>query len=228
MEDPIEQTALIEKPEAPMSTEVQYDSFFSAGDIPADKMIIPRLSLLQALSDAVQEDGQKQGTYQNTVTNENYGETLLLIPIVKPAYGALYIEQGEGLKCKSTDGITNMHGDKCEQCPFNAHYNTWVDNRPPKCSATIDLLCLEATTLTPMVLTFRSVSYKAGQRFITALAMSAKAQAYRIGARREKNDRGTFYTVDPKGSQPLTEEQYKAAMQWRERFKVTKFEAADE
>ena len=205
----------------------KHESFINEFDIPQDKLIIPRISLLQALSDAVQERGEKQGTFSNTVTGENYGETINLIP-VKPSFGALYIVQGEGLKCKSSDGITNMHGTKCAQCPFGVNYKDWKDGQPPKCQETIDVLCIDADNFMPAILTFKSTNYKSGQRFITQLRMARAAMAYRMGAMKEKNDKGIFYTMAPKAVTPLTDEQYQAAMKWKSQLATSAYEASEE
>jgi len=194
-------------------------------DIPSDKLIIPRLTLLQSNSDAVQEHGEAVGSYRNTVTGENYGETVEIIPL-KPAFGAIYFVQGEGMKCRSHDGVTSIHGEKCAQCPFGVNYKTWNKDNAPKCQETIDVLSIETTSMQPAVLTFRSTSYKAGKIFVTNLRLNKSAQAYRFGARREKNDKGAFFVIEQKASVPLTQEQYDAAARWKESFKTVSYDVA--
>ena len=207
------------------STEVLHS--LVSEDIPTDKILIPRINLLQALSDAVQSDGQKQGTFNNSITKENYGETVNLIPL-SIKFGALYLEKGVGMKCRSADGVTNMFGDSCAKCPFNVNYKTWHEGKPPKCTQTVDLLALETETMQPAVLTFRATSYKEGLRLATQLKLSRQAIAVRIGGFKDKNDHGTFFILKMLAVTPLSKEQHEIALKWREMLKQSAYEVADE
>lgn len=222
---------MTKKESAEISTEVLMPSFID-DDIRADKLIIPRLNLLQALSDAVQQDGQKQGTYNNSVTNENYGETVEVTPI-KINYGAVYMTKADGLICKSVNGITNMHGDKCMECPYGVNYKQWTktkegEDAKPGCSETIDLICAEIPSMNPLAVTFRSSSYKEGQRLTTQLKMAKSASAVRLGSEKINGKKGTYFTPAVKAFNPLTPEQYAAASKLRESLKTVDYSVSED
>ena len=203
----------------------EFTSFIDE-DIPTDKMIIPRIGLVQGTSEVAGE--QVLGTYNNNVTGENYGESITVIPI-KIDFGALYMVQGEGMKCKSVDGITNIHSGLCAQCPFGVyHAAEWRDGAPPKCQQTIDILVVEVSTGQPAVITFKSTKYKTGKLLVTNLKLTRQAKAIVLGSRREKNDKGNFHVIQIKAQKPLTPEQFQMAQQWKASFKNTKYDAAEE
>lgn len=214
---------VVETKETALSTEVMS---LVADDIPSDHIIIPRIGLLQAMSDAVQEAGEKQGTFHNNVTNENYGETVEIIPI-KTQFGALYLTNEEGLKCKSADGITNMFGDKCAECPFGVSYKVWEGKNPPKCSETFDILGVETTSMSPAVVTFKNSAFKNGKKLATQLKLTRTATSVVIGSFKDKNDKGTFFVQEAKTQKPLTPEQYAIAVKWKETFKTKTLDVED-
>ncbi len=195
-------------------------------NVPTDKMIIPRIGLVQGSSEVAGE--QELGTFNNNVTGENYGEAITVIPI-KIDFGALYMVPGEGMKCKSADGLTNIHGGLCAQCPLGVyHASEWKDGAPPKCQQTIDILVVEASTGQPAVITFKSTNYKAGKLLVTNLKLVRQAMAVVLGSQRVKNDKGNFHTIQIKAQRPLTPEQFEMAQQWKSNFKNTKYDAAEE
>lgn len=210
-----------------VSTEVIFNSLIDIGDIPSDKLTIPRLSLLQSNSDAVQNSDFPVGQYHNTVTNSLYGETVQIIPL-KIHFGAIYIINGEGMKCKSVDGITNMYGDPCAECPFGVNYKVWTEKERPKCSETIDILAMEAESGEPIIFTFKVNGYKEGKRLVTNLKLNKQACAVRLGAEKEKNEKGTFYVPKVKALVPLNKEQFEAAMYWKESLATKSYETVEE
>lgn len=206
----------------------EFKSFVDTSEIPKDKLIIPRLNLLQALSPAVQNDAQKQGTFNNSVSNYNYGETVELMPI-KPKFGAIYFVKGEGLKCKSNDGITSMHGDKCEQCPFGVNYKIWgKEGEPPACQETVDILCLEVSQLQPVIVTFKSTTRKIGQKIATMLAMNPTAFVIRLGSEKVPNDNGFHFIHSIKATTKPTADIYNGAKKWSDTLSKVKYEVSDD
>lgn len=206
-----------------------YESLVDDMDIPNDKLIIPRINLLQAMSEAVQERGHKQGTFHNSVSDCNYGDAVTIIPI-KINFGALYIAQNEGMKCKSLDGVTNMFGNPCAQCPFGVYYKgEWKDGKPPKCSETIDMLCVDTTNREAAILTFKNTSYKEGRRILTTLKMRrGQALSVTLGADKTKNDSGIFYVIKQRSIQPVDAESYRLATLWKESLVKTSYQAHDD
>lgn len=206
---------------------------FISEDIPMDKVKVPRLSLLQALSEQVTDLKHESGTFEDTITGINYGEKVALIP-VKIGFGALYMDNEDGLKCKSNDGITNIRGEKCSECPFGVFYKDWAeDGTPPECSETVDVLCLEKEGLSPMIMTFKSSSYKEGKKLASALKFKKSTDAIILGRTQEKGKKGTYWSPKIERFEPIDEMQFEAAKSFREavmagRVEVEEKEASED
>ncbi len=104
-----------------------------------DDLVIPRLRLLQGLSEAVTDERGKPGDWELTVADQIFTSPLTIIPL-SVRNGAVLLEQGKGLVCRSNDGLKNMSGTPCSQCPYDSYYKEWVDGVAPKCAATKDFL----------------------------------------------------------------------------------------
>ena len=190
---------------------------------------IPRISLLQALSDPVQKEGEKQGTYHNAIQSLNYGDNVEIIPVGKIRNGALFIPKGsKKMKCKSMDGITNIFGDKCAQCPFNVNYERWENNTPPECKATIDFTVLTLPEMTPALLTFKSEAHKSGKRLMTQLAWAKVPLAITMGAMQKENDKGIFYIPKVSSQRQLEAEEITEAKSWANRLSKISVAVADD
>ncbi len=106
------------------------------GALDQSDITIPRLQLLQALSDAVSEDLGKQGEFMNSVTSENYGKEVLFIPLISRESEIIKgkaLFEDRALKCRSSNRIEGIGepGGYCPECP-NAKFGD--DNEAPKCS----------------------------------------------------------------------------------------------
>lgn len=189
---------------------------------------IPRISLLQALSEAVQKEGEKQGTYHNAIQSLNYGDAVEVVPIGKIKTGALYIPKGtKKMKCKSFDGVTNIFGDKCAQCPFNVNHENW-DNGPPECKSTIDFTVLTLPDMLPALLTFKSEAYKTGQRLMTQLMFAKSAPAITMSSVQKENDSGIFYVPKVSKLRSLDKEEIEEAKIWAGRLRKMTVNVADD
>jgi len=180
-------------------------------EITSDMIKIPRLQLLQSNSPVVQDgietsDGPrtfKQGTFHNSLTNTNYGESIDIIPIAFKR-GAIYMTNDDGMVCRSYDRINNMHGGKCDACPYHdeknnsAHYDNWRKengkNIKPLCQKTYDVMVYSIKDKQPMQLTFKSSSYGAWESAVTALK-SPGNDAFRLGIDKEKNGVNTYFVM---------------------------------
>ena len=195
----------------------QFKSFLSS-DVPIEKASVPRLSLLQSNSEAVQVLGHPAGTFEHGLSHTNYGKKINLTPI-RISFGALYMVKGEGrknLKCKSPDGVTSIHGSKCAECPFGVYYKQWgKDGSKPKCSETVDFIAI-TDSMDPISITFRNTSFKEGKKLASALKFNQTLKSFDMTSVLEKNDEGTFFVPKVLGFQDIDQMQYEAACQWRE------------
>ena len=189
----------------------------------SEDLIIPRLRLLQGLSEAVVSGSGKMGQFQDSLTGEILGEGVEIV-LLGMQNGAVYFESGEGMRCKSGDGITNMEGVKCVDCPFNQYYGTrWKkDEEPPKCSATKEFVCVtkgtvEGSEQRPIVVSFLKTSYKMGKKLASIARLSGRdifAASYSITSEMMKNKKGTYAIMNVKQCGWLKPEELAAAEAW--------------
>jgi len=119
-------------------------------EINQDEIGVPRLSLMQPVSDLVSEGKAKPGTFRLNLVDE-YEADSLDVMIVTITKGRAYFEDKE-IKCRSFDQVTSDRKlssrvqDKCEGCPLTA----WTEDEggvtlPPKCAATYNLFLVDIT-----------------------------------------------------------------------------------
>ncbi len=129
---------------------------------------IPRLNIMQPNSKAVVEGIARPGDILCTSTNKVLERPVNLI-IYRRTYGASLFRKGQGLVCRSDDGITSRDGASCLQCPFDECWSRrWrVGEEPPKCKATIDfIVALEEEPSEIYMLTMKSASFKVGKNIV--------------------------------------------------------------
>lgn len=172
---------------------------YSHEEMPSEVRTTPRVSLLQSNSSLVSEFGYRLGTYHCTEYDENYGEVIEVIP-VKAYFGAVYLSKDDfKLICKSLDGIHSTKGDMCRQCPYNEYHLNWkIKGIQPKCQSMIEYVLLEAKTKMPIIVCFKSKSYKAGRDLFNKCKQKVNkgdmnVYTYKIGVSKEtKNGKGYF------------------------------------
>jgi hypothetical protein len=207
---------------------LQITNAYDDSDIPTDMMIIPRVSLLQANSPAVAEDGDKLGTYKNGLTKENYGPVLDFIPL-RASMGAIFFSMDEGLKCRSNDGIISIKGDSCIKCPFGEYYGNWKTGKQPRCKNTLDILGFDGNTMHPFVITFKSMSLACGKKLVSLMKSLGKPLLVKLGASLKTNDAGQrYFIMDMKALLDPTPVQLDAFVKFKEQFKKVKIEFAGE
>lgn len=171
-------------------------------DITNDMIKVPRVTLLQSNSPIVQSgvetpEGPKTfriGTFHESLTNDNFGDTLDFIPFMVNA-GAVYLKQDEGLICRSSDRVNNMHGGKCAECPYtddagrSCHYDNWGKDAKgnkikPVCQKAFDVMAYLVEAKRPVLLTFKSSAISTWEAIATSLKAKkiANHDAVRIKA----------------------------------------------
>ena len=191
-----------------------------------DDLIIPRLRLLQGLSQAVVDGIGSIGQWQDSLTGEILGDSVEIVLLGKKN-GAVMFENGS-MACKSDDGQINMHGDLCSSCPHGCyHGQEWKDGEaPPACASTIDFTCITRKTLSgdeirPIVMSFSKTAYKVGRKLASMARFSGKdifACAYKLSSEKVKKPKGTIAVpiVTPAGR--LSAEDLAHAENWYNMF----------
>lgn len=192
-----------------------------ATNLDATDFIPPRVKILQPLSNETTGDA-RAGDLYNTLTGENYGSTLVVIPIaplkqrvllvrdrVRERADMLLASAGlnplsdqDGLQCRSLDMVKGVgipgdelwrHGEKgCQECPLAV----WIDGVPPACTETYNVACVtdEGDLVIPG---FAKTGAKTGKKWFSMLRLRAGApwtRKYEITTSETKNDLGRFWT----------------------------------
>lgn len=194
-------------------------------DWTADDITIPILTLLQSSSDAVKKGRARVGEFQDPVSGELLGPSVEVI-LLRMRNGAIYFDKKVNPKsfvCRSVNQVTSINGDRCDQCPYDAHFNKWVGDQPPKCSASKEFLAVMASSLEdgvpyPIWLSFRKTSLPVAKALANkAYGISKRTKlplfghTWKISSKEESNPKGDFinYVVDV--GRPLKPEEMEVA-----------------
>lgn len=174
--------------------------------ITTNDYILPRVELLQALSPAVSEGVGKVGSIVNSITKEDLGKEVTIVPLKLEKNFIRWFPRQEG------GGI--MYRTNNPQDPRVLADTQWVGKEKPKCTAYLNFLCMVAGQSIPLVCSFAMTSYKAGRTLLTLAKSSGGdlfSNKYKLTARQRQNNFGVFwvYQVDKIG--PCTEDEYKLA-----------------
>jgi hypothetical protein len=194
---------------------------------PSD-LVMPRVKIVQQMSDEAQDQRAKPGDFFNTLTGENYGSTLRFVALQpfkqrvmlvrterRPAIdaelvaaGLAELSEGNGLKCRSFDMLVGQGepGIECDICPLSKWHE---GNKPPFCSETYNVAGTDETG-SLIILSFSKSSARVGKQLFSMLRLRPGYPwqvLYEAKTRQEKNDQGTFYvpTVTSTGEAPPTE-----------------------
>jgi hypothetical protein len=219
-------TAMVKKPDG-NSAAMTRDDFRTLGEtaIGAQDIQMPRLKLLQALSQPVIDQDAPAGNFWNSLTSEDYGVAVKVIPVVG-FKNRVYLEPGKGLLCRSIDMLHGIGtpGIECEKCSLK----DWPEDRGsggPKCRESRNwvALIIGAAGNTPrkkgdgtppqiialdgpqfIVLQFLSMASAAAKKlnglYLNAKITNPQAQwfdfAYTLNSGATKNEKGSFFVPD--------------------------------
>ena len=201
------------------------DSRLSFGQtaLRAQDFVPPRVKVVQQMSKEAQgKKGEKvaePGEFYNTLTGENYGDSLRIQPILPfmqrvflvrenrradanaalAAAGFEPLSEGDGLKCRSFDMYHGQGepGVECNDCPLSP----WrAGNKPPLCTETYNVAAANENGEL-VIISFAKSSAKIGKRFFSALRMAGPNVApwtrfFDLRTDQVSNDQGTFFVPD--------------------------------
>jgi hypothetical protein len=184
-------------------------------------LIIPRLRVLQGLSKAVADGIGRMGQFQNSLTEEVLGESVEVV-LLGMHNAAVYFKTGEGMVCKSTNGVTSIRGDDCANCPFGEYHGKFKeDGTPPGCASVKEFPALIRSNLLeapfPILISFMKTSYPVGKRLASMAFFTGKdifAKSYVLGTEKKQNNKGTFANPTVKVGSSLNEEELQIAQKW--------------
>ena len=206
-----EEKAVVQKPEPIPGLE----------GIESDMIMIPRLKLVQKMSEEVDEYEYKPGSLINSVDKEVIMEfskssenTITVIPVkvFRNRIKFIPVDDGGGMTCQAQDGKNGVGdpGGKCMMCPHSQWQKDEKENLPPACTEFLNVFVLVRgyDFIFPLVLSFGKTSYKTGKKFINLFLMASQRTqkspwhlAYKLGVKPETSDAGTYhvFTIAPGG-----------------------------
>ncbi len=209
-----------------------YHNGFTSEDVK-----IPRVTLMQALSDMVEAEEAKAGEFINNVTLENYGTELEFIllaltdrEIIK---GRSYFVDKK-LHCQSIDRITGKGdpGGECNLC----EYSEWGPNgEAPECpeNYTYLIYVLGTDDDLPAGLVLGKTSMKTAKSFnllikgmLNSIYKGKKqpfTTVFKLFSEKEKNNKGSYYIYKIKKARFAKDEELAGARELYEGFSGTSF-----
>jgi len=176
------------------------ESAWGSEDALTRDILIPRLLLMQGLSDFVAQEKATMGDVVDSTTGKvlaNKTKSLSIIPIMTFSTWAIFEKVGAKLEWKRMEPMTPENQDWEWETEVNGVYQ-----RRDQCLNFYVLLADQALNpaALPYVLSFRRTSYREGQKLATHFITSRRinrppaATLYNLGCRKEQNDHGTYYT----------------------------------
>lgn len=184
---------------APTSHIVTPDEMYGLEGLDREDITLPRIKLLQAMSDEVTDSNASPGQWLNTLSGQSYGTQFEFIPISVWKSRTLFAEnRDDSPLCRSADGFVSVDGHRCmTECPYNKAWE-WKNGTPPPCTQGFNYLILPVDDPFPAITTLMKTSFKAGKALNTLL-VAARCPAwywvYEFYSIRESNPRGTYYVA---------------------------------
>jgi hypothetical protein len=187
---------------APTSHIVTPDEMFGLETLDREDITLPRVKLLQAVSDEV-SNGAVVGEWLNTLSGQSYGTSFELVP-VSVWKGRTYFAENrdEAPICQSADSFVSVDGYRClTDCPHNMAWDWQEDRTPPRCTLSYNYLVIPLVDPFPVIVSLMKSSFKAGKALNTLL-MAARCPAwfwvYEFCSIKQSNNKGTFYIAGVK------------------------------
>lgn len=184
-------------------------------------LVLPRIKLLQPLSPEVTGEEKKgeAGHLFNTLTLQDYGASLIFIPIThfKSRIYWKSREEGGGMQCSAQDGLhpnTQEYSEVCTGCDLAKWHND-AENKAPECTIYYNFAIIVEGETTPVALSMERTKIKAAKKLISLASLAGKldifGKKYKIATVKEKNKKGVWYNyvIEPVGY--VTAEEFKNA-----------------
>lgn len=181
-------------------------------NLDAGDLILPRIKVVQQMSQETADKKAEPGDFYNTLTGERYGPELTFIPILPFKQRVLLVRNekrpkieealgtdlsdGDGLKCRSYDMVTGVGepGILCAECPLSM----WNGNIPPLCTETYNVAALSGDG-DLIILSMSKSGAKTGKRLFSMLRLANGApwkKVYKASTTLQRNELGNFYVPD--------------------------------
>ena len=230
------QTPVATEPkQAHLPAEVSLDAWGEAPRLNAQDIIIPKILLMQGLSDLVADGKAMMGDFRDSLSGAKLGsivEPIEIIPFHLEKFIDIEEDDGEGnFKWARTEPLI--------EDPLNPKYNDnlpWTDTidglavkRVRRmnffCVLPADVKSFGAGAL-PYVLSFKSTSFREGKKMYTQMFMRNRAQqlppnafTFKVGGEKVKNDKGTFIVPSVELGRRTDTLEYTTTLDWFKKIK---------
>ena len=180
-------------------------SDWGAPVIDARDVVIPKILLMQGISELVADGKAQIGDYVDSLTGVNLGSINKPLSFIPFHMEKLWVISGR----KAGDTNAKFEFDKYE--PVNSSnmqkpFNEIIGETEYKNEYTLQFYCLLPNdTSMPYVLSFKSTSSRAGKVLSTqmyvrnpAAGLTPPAYTMELGGHKDKNDKGTYMVMDVK------------------------------
>ncbi len=209
-----------------------------------DTVRLPRLVLIQEKRPEIKDGLAKAGDLLNSLSKENYGDAVEIIPIVQMVSSRIRWRPrnaGGGIMCVSRDGITGQGtpGGACASCAFYS-VRKGKDQADDKwCAMSYQIIALVRATREPIMLMADSIRPSdAGVRDMLGMARMAANKgvrlfhkSYLLKSVQAKNPMGEFFKVQcvpGNNNQILPPDEIKFLADQMEFFRVAKMSVDEE
>lgn len=212
---------LVNKEETGLVTFDTGENWGAGETIDKEDIKLPRLMLMQGLSDLVDQGKAKVGEFVNSLDEVALGSEIDFI-----TFGSF-----KQLLTYKNDEFESIEDYKPEhkQLP----YEETIDGALIKRTTSLNFYVLTLEDIKsgvpfPMVLSFKSMSYKAGKDLTTiiaklnALGAPSAAKVISLRSIKTENDKGKFHIMSVTAGRNSTKEEVLLAKQWYESLKVAK------
>ena len=209
-----------------VSTEAMDMGAWGNREVSAKDIIVPKVLLMQGLSEAVSDEKAKLGDFLYSLDDEVLGGIDKPINFIPFHYERIWIVKHDG-EFHHIEPVTAAN----ENMPWEElQGNVQVQN----------IYCinvyamLESDLSLPVIIPFKSTSLKAGKKVVTQMDFKNKAaglippaKAMELSATKVKNDKGTYAVLDAKEVRSSSKEEVASAFQWYQAVNAGNVKADD-
>lgn len=241
--------AMTKKEASAVSTQVVHQA--GNEEILASDILIPKLLLMQGLSDMVNSRLAAQGDLVKSTTKEIVGspdKPVEFIPLTFFNQWILQEKVGSKYEFRGVEPMTAANADL--PWDFTQDGTQWKrvksinvyallpgdivkERDAKKLAQKTGEMPDPNTALMPVLISFRSTSYKAGQAVVTHFARAKKYQlpgyvsTMKLKCRQDKNDMGTFYVFDVEQGGKASPDDQEVASEWYKLLATSKVRVDD-
>lgn len=188
----------------------------SFSDVDARDLVLPRLLLMQGLSEMVTEEKAKMGEILNSLTGEvlgGRGKPVEIIPFFLTRNFIVSEKLGDKFEWRGNVAADHTNAHWKEQ----SHREEMVNGVLTRRDYSMDFFALLADEAgqedaLPVQISFRRTSLKAGKQLYTRflLTKGKPTTTWLLDSKKKENDQGTFYVLEVTRGKPLTDKQRQA------------------